>query len=204
MLLTKGPTGEDAVLVDYSTLRQPDFDQVGAGPRWVGVGPGGCWLLVPEPSAFHSGAMSSSIGLLNSNTLSAHHMPQARAACRSIAQQQGCTAQQAAAVSPFTVILPPALVAAIMESSADGNGSSSSGGSHELPEPAATAAEAGAAEASASTDARSGSSGGDVAEQLAELRAGAPIWQHPPILDAFPAQRGTAKALAKAIAEGMQ
>lgn len=31
VLLTKGPTGEDAVLVDYSTLRQADVDQVGAG-----------------------------------------------------------------------------------------------------------------------------------------------------------------------------
>lgn len=33
VLLTKRPTGEDTVLVDYSTLRQPDVERVG-----------GCWL----------------------------------------------------------------------------------------------------------------------------------------------------------------
>lgn len=48
------------------------------------------------------------------------------------------------------------------------------------------------------------SSSSILAEQLAELRASAPIWQHPPLLDAFPAQRNAAKALAKAIADAVQ
>lgn len=70
---------------------------------------------------------------------------------------------------------------------------------------AAAAAEGEDATAAAASAGSGGSStSGSVAEQLAELRGGAAIWQQPPMLECFTAERGVAKALAKQLAEELR
>lgn len=120
---------------------------------------------------------------------------QHREACRGIARKHGCEPQPdsvAAQQSPFTVILPPQLVQALLDSS-DGSGCGSSG----------SAQDAGDSEAPSEAAAAAGT-GSSVAQQLAGLRAGAPIWQHPPQLDSYAADRNAAKVLAAALAQQLQ
>ena len=170
-------------------------------------------------------------------------LPQYQEACRAVAAQHGVAPLPLAPQqSPFTVILPPALVDALMEVEEGGGGGgssrnqrrSSSSSSSSL-EPAVAVA-GGAAECAAETspseaaavppeagdtavDAAAAAGGGNgsttgtsvqegstaaVQELLAELRCGAPIWQHPPLLHCFNADRTTAKALSKQLADELR
>lgn len=103
---------------------------------------------------------------------------QHRQACRDVAARHGVTRQADSAVqSPFTVILPAPLIDAMLAAGdADGDAAAEGGAEDE----------------------------GSVAAQLAELRGSAPIWQQPPQLEAFVADRSTAKALAKELAERLE
>lgn len=113
--------------------------------------------------------------------------------------------------SPFTVILPPQLVDALMaaSSSSDATGSGNGSGGAAVEEAAAVGepdAAVSASEASSGGSSSSGIGGSSEAVEalLAELRGSAPIWQHPPQLVCFCADRPTAKALAKQLAEGLR
>lgn len=69
------------------------------------------------------------------------------------------------------------------------------------------AAAAGVADSTQDTSSKGSSVSGSseaVEALLAELRGGAPIWQHPPQLVCFSADRPTAKALAKQLADGLR
>lgn len=125
---------------------------------------------------------------------------QYREACWLIAQQSGVPPlPEAQHQSPFTVILPPQLVDALMaaSSSSDGSGAAAS-------EEAAMGQPDVAKDLSEASSSDGGSSSETVETLLAELRGSAPIWQHPPQLVCFSADRPTAKALAKQLAEGLQ
>ncbi|PSC72005.1 S15 RNA-binding [Micractinium conductrix] len=181
--------------------------------------------------------------LVDLSTLRLRDTSQYQEACRAVAAQHGVAPLPLAPQqSPFTVILPPALVDALMEVEEGGGGGgssrnqrrSSSSSSSSL-EPAVAVA-GGAAECAAETspseaaavppeagdtavDAAAAAGGGNgsttgtsvqegstaaVQELLAELRCGAPIWQHPPLLHCFNADRTTAKALSKQLADELR
>jgi hypothetical protein len=59
-------------------------------------------------------------------------------------------------------------------------------------------------EAHAQPESTANRSSSDVDAMFAELRGAAPIWQLPPMLEGFSADRATAKALAKALAEQLR
>lgn len=122
---------------------------------------------------------------------------QYREACRAIAAQHGC-ATAAQHPTPFTVILPARLIAAMLE---EGGEAAAVAANSE----ADAEAEAEAAAGSSGSSSSGGSSGvGSVAEQLAELRGSAPIWQQPPLVECYAAGRGAAKALAKQLAKDLR
>lgn len=142
-------------------------------------------------------------------------LPQYQEACRAIARQHGCSQQPSSELqSPFTVIVPPKLINAMLESGDDVSSCSGEGGLDGRAEPtssgseqargcAAAAADNAAAAAAQPAGTTDGSSSG-VGMLLAELRGTAPIWQQLPMLEGFAADRGTAKALAKALAEQLR
>ena len=112
--------------------------------------------------------------------------------------------------SPFTVIIPSKLVnAMLLEGGGLGLGTSSSSSSSSEPEAGSSSAEEEAEEAAAAAAAGAAAAGGApvssaVAEMLAELRGKEAIWQQPPAIEYFTADRATAKALAKELAEQLR
>lgn len=91
------------------------------------------------------------------------------------------------------------------EGGAASGGSSGSHTSAEATEAGGSAASEEAGSAAAETSGSGGGGGEDgIAEQLAVLRQEAPIWQQPPVLELFAAERGAAKALAKQLAGELQ
>lgn len=137
---------------------------------------------------------------------------QYREACRAIAQQHGCMPRaDGQQQSPFTVIIPSKLInAMLLEGGGLGLGTSSSNSSSSSePEAGSSSAEEEAEEAAAAAAAGAAAAGGApvssaVAEMLAELRGKEAIWQQPPAIEYFTADRATAKALAKELAEQLR
>jgi hypothetical protein len=203
VVLAKGPSAAagDAVLVDLSVLRMQDVGAVSRRPKsrrqqraCLCLPPSALLLQppAPDPLLYHA------VGQPGSHSLTADPSLQHRQACREVAARHGVTRQPDSAVqSPFTVILPAPLIDAML--AAGGSDGGEVGG---LGGGTATSADGGASSSgSGAAEAEDGAEEGSVAAQLAELRGNAPIWQQPPQLEAFVAQRGTAKALAKELAE---
>ncbi len=128
--------------------------------------------------------------------------------CRSVAQKAGVAPlPEAQHQSPFTVILPPQLVDALMDAASSADQGSAGSSEAASGETAVSSSEPDTADSApgTSSEGSSGTAGSEAVEALlAELRGGAPIWQHPPQLVCFSADRPTAKALAKQLADGLR